>query len=107
MRAAAQSPPVTLRRILAAWLVVAVALAAGLSVAPQWHQWLHKIGDRTTHECAATLLSSGGVEHSDCAPASAEPRPAPSAPAFRTQLLPRVLAFLAFTRLEHAPPAQP
>jgi hypothetical protein len=95
------TPP---RRILSALLVVAFGLAAGLSAAPQLHSLLHKIGDRSTHECAATLMSSGSVEHSACEPISVEPKPAPSVPAYRPQLLPRVLASFYFARLEHAPP---
>ena len=94
-----------LRVTFAALLFAAIALAVGLSAAPQWHNWLHHSGDRSNHECAATLLSSGSVEHSDCEPASVAPRPAPSVPAFRTQLFPRVLAYRGFSRLEHAPPA--
>jgi len=94
-----------LRRLAAAFLFAAIALAVGLSAAPQAHEWLHKVGDRTNHECAATLMSSGSIEDSACEPASAKPQPTPSVPTFRTQLFSRVLAFLAFTRLEHAPPA--
>ncbi|MDQ6938821.1 MAG: hypothetical protein M3119_01545 [Verrucomicrobiota bacterium] len=92
------------RPIFAALLFAAMAIAVGLSAAPQLHQWLHKIGDRSNHECAATLMSAGNVEHSDCQPASVAPQPSPAVPAFRTQLFPRVLALLGFSRLEHAPP---
>jgi hypothetical protein len=92
-------------RVLAALLFCSVAFAVGLSSAPQLHDWLHKVGDRSKHECAATLISSGSVEHSACEPASVAPQAAPSVPAFRTQIFPRVLAYLGFSRLEHAPPA--
>jgi hypothetical protein len=95
------TPP---RRILSALLVVAFALAAGLSVAPQLHEWLHKVGEQPSHECAATLISSGGVEHSDCAPVFVAPQTPPSVPAYQPQRFPRVLASFAFARLEHAPP---
>jgi hypothetical protein len=93
------------RRILALLLFVAIGLAAGLASSPQLHNWLHDAGDSGQHECAATLMSSGNIEHSDCAPPAVAPQPAPSVPAFRTQLFPRVLAFFGFARLEHAPPA--
>ncbi|MGZ4985059.1 MAG: hypothetical protein ACXWAX_10185 [Chthoniobacterales bacterium] len=93
------------RRILSALLVVAFALAAGLSAAPQLHEWLHNIGNQPTHECAATLMSSGSVEHSACEPVFVPPKPAPSKPAYRPQPFPRVLASFEFARLEHAPPA--
>jgi len=92
------------RRSIAALLLGAIALTAGLASSPQWHDWLHEAGDRTNHECAATLLSSGSLEHSDCAPAVVAPEPTPGVSAFRTQIFARVLAYLAFTRLEHAPP---
>ncbi|HEV3410697.1 MAG TPA: hypothetical protein VG095_10410 [Chthoniobacterales bacterium] len=91
-------------RLVNALLFLALGVAAALSAAPQAHEWLHDLGNHSNHECAATLLSSGGVEHSDGAPPSTAPNSAPSAPAFRGQLLPRVLASLEFTRLEHAPP---
>jgi hypothetical protein len=96
------TPP---RRIVSALLVVAFALAAGLSAAPQLHNWLHKIGDRSNHECAATLMSSGSVEQSTCEPIPVAPKAVPSVPAYRPQLFPRVLASFEFARLEHAPPA--
>ena len=95
-----------LRPLIAALLFSSVAFAVGLSAAPQMHDWLHKVGDGTNHECAATLVSSGNVEHSACEPVSVKPQPAPSVSAFKTQLLPRVLASLDFSRLEHAPPAR-
>ncbi len=91
-------------RLFAAFLLLAVALAATLAVTPQLHEWLHNFGDSSNHECAATLLSSGNVEHSACEPASVKPRPAPSVPAFRPQPFARVLASFEFARLEHAPP---
>lgn len=93
------------RRVVPALLVLGFALAAGLSAAPQLHDWLHKSGDRSNHECAATLLSSGNVEHSACEPVFVAPKPAPAIPVYRPQLFPRVLASFVFARLEHAPPA--
>ncbi len=93
------------RAITAAVLLSALAFAVALSAAPQFHRWLHDIGDRTNHECAATLLSSGSVEHSDCEPASVAPQPERSGPAFRSELLPRLFVSLEFSLLEHAPPA--
>ncbi len=92
------------RRVLATILVASFAFAAVLSAAPQLHERLHKIGDRTNHACAATLMSSGSVEHSACEPPFAAPQPAPAVPAFRVPAFAWVLAPLEFTRLEHAPP---
>ena len=93
------------RAVTAALLFGAFAFAVGLSATPQLHEWLHDVGDRTNHECAATLLSSGSVELSERAPVSGVPRPAPSLPAFRSERFPHTAPSLEFSRLEHAPPA--
>lgn len=94
-----------MKRTMAALLFAAITCAVGLSAAPQLHDWLHNIGDRANHECAATLMSSGNVEHSACEAVPTAPQPAPTVPAFRTQLFPRVLSTVEFSLLEHAPPA--
>jgi len=93
-----------LRAISAALLFAAVAVAAGLSSAPQLHEWLHDIGDFANHECAATLLSSGGVEHSDGAPVFRAPQAAPTARALSSRPVQHASASLEFSLLEHAPP---
>lgn len=95
-----------LRAVTATVLFCAVALAVGLSAAPQLYKWLHKMGDRPNHECAATLMSSGSVEHSACAPIATEPRRPPDRRALPAQGFPRVIAELAFSLLEHARPAR-
>ncbi len=95
-----------LRAFIAAALFCAVAVAIGLSAAPQLHNWLHNAGDRPNHECAATLLSSGSVDHSACGSIATEPQRVPSIPAFPSRGFPRVIATLPFSLLEHAPPAQ-
>lgn len=94
-----------LRATSVALLFAALAFAIGLSASPQLHHWLHQTGDWSQHECAATLLSSGSVEHFDGAPTFAAPRGAPSVPACEMPLVAPVLPSLEFTRLEHAPPA--
>ncbi|MDQ6622667.1 MAG: hypothetical protein M3Y86_04175 [Verrucomicrobiota bacterium] len=94
-----------LRRTCAVLLLAAIAVAAALSAAPQLHEWLHKVGDRSNHECAATLLSSGSVAHSPCEPPPVCRENEPAVNTFRAQPFTRVLAFFAFARLEHAPPA--
>jgi hypothetical protein len=94
-------------RLTAAVLFGAVALAVALSASPQLHDWLHKSGDRTTHECAATLMSSGSAVHSACEPVLKQPQHAPPIPAFRAQPFARVLAVFGASLLEHAPPVQP
>ncbi|MDQ6859819.1 MAG: hypothetical protein M3032_01495 [Verrucomicrobiota bacterium] len=102
---AATLPVVTLRRILAALLFTAIAVAVGLSASPQLHDWLHKVRDQSNHECAATLMSSGNVEHSACEPPPTCREQEPAAHIFRAQPFARVIALLGVARLEHAPPA--
>ncbi len=94
------------RALVAAISLCAIAIAILLSAASQWHDWLHKSGDRSTHECAATLMSSGSAEHSACEPVLKQPQHAPAVRAFRAQPFARVLSVLGFSLLEHAPPAQ-
>jgi hypothetical protein len=93
-----------LRATTAAFVFCALALAVALSAAPQLHELLHNIGDRPTHECAATLMSSGSAEHSACEPVLKQPQPAP-VPVYRAQPFAPVLAVLGVSLLEHAPPA--
>jgi len=99
-------PLVTLRRLLAALLFTAIAIAAALSAAPQLHEWLHKVRDQSNHECAATLMSSGSVDHSPCEPPPTCRENEPASNTFRAQPFARVLALLGISLLEHAPPAQ-
>jgi hypothetical protein len=97
---------VTLRRICAALLFTAIVVAAALSAAPQLHDWLHKVRDQSNHECAATMMSSGSVEHSPCEPPPTCREDEPATHTFRAQPFARVLALLGVSLLEHAPPAQ-
>ncbi len=93
-----------LRPLIAALLFAAVGLALGLSSAPRLHEFLHKGIDRTTHECAATLLSSGSAEHSACPPLFCAPGRAPILRAVAIERLSHAAPALEFSRLEHAPP---
>ncbi|HMJ06717.1 MAG TPA: hypothetical protein VK474_10720 [Chthoniobacterales bacterium] len=95
-----------LRVTFAALLLGALALAIVVSASPQLHDWLHKAGDFTRHECAATLLSSGSVDHSVSGPVLVQPAPNPDGPTLRTLRVQPVCASLEFSRLEHAPPAR-
>jgi hypothetical protein len=94
-----------LRATSAALLFAAIALAVGLSASPHLHEWLHKIGDRTDHACAATLISSGSIEHSAITPLLLQPVLSSHGAAIQTQRARPVFASLEFSRLEHAPPA--
>ena len=95
--------PSRFRALIASVLFCSVAFAIGLSSAPQLHDALHK-SDRTTHECAATLLSSGSWEHSACEPAPTAPEAAPEIILSVAADLP-VVARPETSILEHAPPA--
>ncbi len=88
---------------IAAALFAALAIANVLAAAPSCHDWLHNVGD-AKHECAATLISSGNVEHSSCEAALTHPIAVPTARIPSAERCPRVSARLEFTRLEHAPP---
>lgn len=92
-----------LRAFIAAMLFCGFAIAVGLSAAPQLHDRLHK-GD-TKHECIATLLSSGSVEHASIEPAFLAPPLvlAPSSLLLAEVAIPRRTASSV---LEHAPPAR-
>ncbi len=90
------------RAFVAAVLFCGVALTVGLSAAPQLHEWLHK-SDGTTHECAATLMSSGSVDQANCEPVLKAPQAVPASPSFVTPGV-RVIARAEFSILEHAPP---
>ena len=94
-----------LRALIAAVLFCGVGLAFGLSAAPQLHDWVHKRDRSASHECAATLLSSGSWEHSACEPTLTH---APGLRALQLvafAVLPHLAPHLEFSLLEHAPPA--
>ncbi len=93
-----------LRALTATLLLGAVALAIGLASAPQLHDRLHQ-QPGGQHECAATLLAHGNVEHApnDTFAVPAAPPPQPAVFRFRPQA--HLALRLAFSLLEHAPPA--
>lgn len=93
-----------LRPIVAALLFCSIAIAISLAASPQLHTWWHK-SDAANHECAATLISSGSVEHAAGEPIATQPTRAPHVVTFRMPGHPRFLARLGFSLLEHAPPA--
>lgn len=94
------------RAFIAALLFCGVAVAVGLSAAPQLHEALHMSGAQTNHECAATLMASGNVEHSGCEPISIEAAAAPELVAFRSPARVFIVRKLGTSLLEHAPPAR-
>lgn len=96
----------TFRRTLAALLFAAMTLAAALAVTPQLHAWLHSTGDRTTHQCAATLLSNGNVQHTQADPIAVERAPEANSETLPSLAVVHVASFFGGSCLEHAPPAQ-
>ncbi len=94
--------PGPFRAFIACVLFCGVVITVGLSAAPQLHDWLHKV-DGSTHECAATLMSNGGWEHSACDPILTAPQRAPVSRSFVTPA-PQVTARVETSVLEHAPP---
>ncbi len=93
-----------MRACMAAALFAAIAFALGLAAAPQLHDRLHH-ADKGTHECAATLFSSGSLEHSACDRVTPVPDDAPRVSAILAFACPRFVARPVFSLLEHAPPA--
>ena len=102
-RRSINAKPSRFRALIASVLFCSVTLAIGLSAAPQLHDALH-LGERTTHECAATLLSSGGWDHSACQSPSAAPDAARETILLVSADLP-IVARPETSILEHAPPA--
>ena len=99
----AAAKPSRFRALIASLLFCSVTFAIGLSAVPQLHDALHH-GELTTHECAATLLSSGTWDHNAPEPVLAAPHAAPQTVRF----IDTALRFFARPRtsiLEHAPPA--
>lgn len=93
------------RTVIAALLLSAITLALGLAAAPQLHDQLHHSA-APTHQCAATLFSSGTVEHSAAEPTPGAPELAPLRPSRPAANWPRIVVRPSVSLLEHAPPAQ-
>ena len=80
--------------------------ALALTAAPQWHEWIHPDANSARHECAVTLINSGGYEKISAAPLVAAPLPVFHF-CFVPALHPVWVAspFVCARLLEHAPPA--
>ncbi|MGI8436740.1 MAG: hypothetical protein ACR2NX_07530 [Chthoniobacterales bacterium] len=101
IRSFGRTPPA-----FAAWWLVASFFFAGLlASSPGLHHWLHKDSASAAHECAVTLLRAGKVEHSACEPPLVAPLTVLTEASFCAPRILHLAALLAFTRLEHAPPA--
>jgi hypothetical protein len=87
------------------FLVTAIVLMLGLSVAPNLHEQLHRTS-ASLHECAVTLITTGSCHHNVAAPLTVAPTAALH-PSNIPALGPHWVEspFLAARILEHAPPA--
>ncbi|MDQ6766002.1 MAG: hypothetical protein M3Z22_07885 [Verrucomicrobiota bacterium] len=90
----------------AAVLLGAIVFAITLSAAPQVHESLHQASADTTHQCAATLISAGSIEHSACAPILSSVALVPVFQASAAELVSSAVSAPGSSLLEHAPPAQ-
>ncbi len=96
---------VAFRTAIATGSLAAFLFALVLSSTPQLHEQFHGATSSANHECAATLLASGNYQHTPTVAISLAP---PAPPKIFVQPLsssPLVSAYLAFSLLEHAPPA--
>lgn len=82
----------------------ALLIASILSSAPGLHEWIHDTSS-ASHQCAATLMSSGNCNQAECTGPSCDPPPS----CVQTSFLPPAFRFtserLEFSLREHAPPA--
>lgn len=87
-------------------LLVSFSLALTFAVAPQLHERIHQDAALPQHECAVTLVASGGYHQSDAPLLVSAPQPA-----IQFSIIPALnrvwiaAPFLAGALLEHAPPA--
>lgn len=86
-------------------MISAFLATIAISEAPLLHERIHGM-QGAQHDCAATILSSGGVELCSCVIIFAAPGLAPELYTFSSLAGPPALAPLDFLLLEHAPPAQ-
>jgi hypothetical protein len=89
---------------LSVLLVLAVVVAAMLSVSPALHERLHP--DATaTHLCAVTLFASGHCESVSAPPVFTPPEALPLLAALPAPPVSSLVTAHFFALLEHAPPA--
>jgi hypothetical protein len=98
--------PSVIRKAFVGWTFAAFLTALTLTAVPQWHEWVHPDANSPRHECAVTLINSGGCEKIAAAPLVAVP-----APLFHFCFVPALRPvwvaspFVCARLLEHAPPA--
>ncbi len=94
------------RAFVAAFVSAVFLWTLAVSASPQLHQRIHPDANRTDHNCAVTMLSSGNYDHSAQAPLISAPVPAVQffkIPALTPQWVES--PFLSARVFEHAPPA--
>ena len=95
-----------IRGAFLSWAFAAFLTALALTTAPQWREWIHPDANSPRHECAVTLINSGGCEKIVAAPLVAAP-----IPVFHFCFVPALhpvwvaSPFVSARILEHAPPA--
>ena len=95
-----------IRGAFLSWAFAAFLTALALTAVPQWHEWIHPDANAPRHECAVTLINSGGCEKIVAAPLAAAP-----IPVFHFCFVPALhpvwvaSPFVCARILEHAPPA--
>ncbi len=85
-----QRPLASFRRAVCALLLLAFAWAVVLAASPDLHESAHHDADDAQHECAATMIHHGGIDHTP-------------APAFTVAFLPVVFAQVGAPRLDWVP----
>jgi hypothetical protein len=99
-------PPSLVRGAFLGWTFAAFLAVLALTAVPQWHEWIHPDANSPWHECAVTLISSGGYENISTAPLVTVP-----VPVFHFCFVPALhpiwvaSPFVCARILEHAPPA--
>jgi hypothetical protein len=95
------------RAIVAAFVSAGFLWALALSASPQLHQRFHPDANRVEHNCAATMVASGGYDHVAHPPLVSAP-----VPAVQFSKIPALIPhwvqspFLGACIFEHAPPAR-
>jgi hypothetical protein len=89
------------------WLLLAnLLVAVTLTASPKLHELLHRDADRSEHQCAVTVLFSGGSDDSPVPQVFDVGAVFASAPDFLPEIHSRDVAplFLTAHVFEHAPP---
>jgi hypothetical protein len=94
------------RNALVCWLISQFLIISALAASPHLHQLFHHDADRGDHECAVTVMISGGSDGSPVPQVLDAGTPFPTAFDFSPEILSQDVAplFLSAHVFEHAPP---